>query len=103
MFQSKRILSSVLLAIILVGGAWVLSRGETLKIDNIGEAKKANYAIGDIDTDNDGLKDWEERLWKTSINNPDTDGDGTNDGAEVVLERSPLVAGPDDSLKNIAL
>lgn len=49
------------------------------------------------DTDNDGLKDWEEILWKTNPDNPDTDGDGTTDGDEIKQNRNPLVAGPDDS------
>lgn len=53
------------------------------------------------DSDNDGLKDWEEVLWKTDPNNPDTDGDGTPDGEEVALNRSPIVAGPDDDLANL--
>ncbi|MEK7120923.1 MAG: hypothetical protein AAB840_02425 [Patescibacteria group bacterium] len=103
MFQSKRILSSAFLAIILVGGGFVLSRGETPSKKSAGEVKKANYAISEIDTDGDGLKDWEERLWRTDINNKDTDGDGTSDGDEVVRERDPLVLGPDDSLKSTAI
>jgi len=45
------------------------------------------------DTDQDGLKDWEEVLWKTDPNNPDTDGDGVNDGDEVVQGRSPVGQG----------
>jgi hypothetical protein len=48
------------------------------------------------DSDSDGLKDWEENLWGTNINNVDTDGDGTNDGDEVDNNRNPLIAGPDD-------
>jgi hypothetical protein len=52
------------------------------------------------DSDNDGLTDWEEVLWKTDINNPDTDGDGTMDGEEVRLKRDPNLAGPDDLLPN---
>ena len=39
------------------------------------------------DSDNDGLKDWEEVLWKTDPNNPDSDGDGMNDNEEVLSER----------------
>ncbi len=50
------------------------------------------------DTDKDGLKDWEEVLWKTDPNNPDTDGDGTPDGEEVKEGRNPLVKGPNDKL-----
>lgn len=53
------------------------------------------------DSDNDGLKDWEEGLWKTDITIPDTDGDGAPDGEEVRNKRNPLKAGPDDEYKNI--
>ncbi len=56
----------------------------------------------DKDSDNDGLKDWEELLWKTDINNPDTDGDGTPDGEEIKQDRNPLVAsksGKNDKLE----
>jgi hypothetical protein len=35
------------------------------------------------DTDKDGLKDWQEIVQGTDINNPDTDGDGIKDGVEV--------------------
>lgn len=51
------------------------------------------------DTDNDGLKDWEEDLWKTDLNNPDTDSDGTKDGEEIKLNRNPALAGPNDEIK----
>ena len=37
----------------------------------------------DIDSDSDGLKDWEETLWKLDPHNPDTDGDGIPDAEEV--------------------
>ncbi len=56
----------------------------------------------DKDSDGDGLKDWEEVLWKTDPKNPDTDGDGTNDNDEILAKRDPLRAGPDDALPNIA-
>lgn len=51
-----------------------------------------------VDTDNDGLRDWEETLWGTNNANKDSDGDGTLDGEEVVKNRNPLVAGPNDIL-----
>lgn len=35
------------------------------------------------DTDNDGLLDWQEVLYKTDFENPDTDSDGVLDGEEV--------------------
>ena len=51
-----------------------------------------------LDSDGDGLMNWEEVLWKTNQNNPDTDGDGAPDGEEVRLKRNPALAGPDDKL-----
>ncbi|MBI2640851.1 MAG: hypothetical protein HYW91_03145 [Candidatus Sungbacteria bacterium] len=50
------------------------------------------------DTDNDGLKDWEEAIFRTDLKNPDTDGDGTKDGDEIGLRRDPAIKGPDDFL-----
>lgn len=51
-----------------------------------------------IDSDGDGLLDWEEGLWGTDPFNPDTDGDGAVDGDEVKLSRNPLISGPDDEM-----
>ncbi len=51
------------------------------------------------DSDGDGLKDWEENLWKSDIHDPDTDSDGTPDGEEVREGRDPTIAGPNDTLK----
>lgn len=56
--------------------------------------------ITDLDTDGDGLNDWEEGLWKSDPNNVDTDGDGINDNDEVKAGRNPVVAGPDDLLNS---
>jgi hypothetical protein len=54
--------------------------------------------LTELDTDNDGLFDWEERLWGTETTNPDTDGDGTSDGEEVTQNRDPKKKGPNDAL-----
>jgi len=45
------------------------------------------------DTDGDGLKNWEEALYKTDPETADTDGDGVHDGAEISANRDPLVVG----------
>lgn len=52
----------------------------------------------DSDTDGDGLKDWEESLWRTDPKNPDTDDDGATDGEETTQNRDPLKQGPDDKI-----
>ena len=49
------------------------------------------------DSDKDGLKDWEEIIYRTDSQNADTDGDGTKDGEEIKENRNPLVKGPKDS------
>lgn len=58
--------------------------------------KSASQA--ELDSDNDGLMDWEETLWNADPKNPDTDGDGTSDNIEVKSGRNPIVPGPNDSL-----
>ncbi len=50
------------------------------------------------DSDNDGLKDWEEALYATNLQSPDTDGDGASDGEEIKVGRDPLKKGPNDTL-----
>jgi len=46
--------------------------------------------IEELDTDNDGVKDWEEGLWGLDANNPDTDGDGILDGQEVEARKREI-------------
>lgn len=53
----------------------------------------------EIDSDNDGLKDWEEGIRGSDAQNPDTDGDGVPDGEEVSQGRDPTVPGPNDRAK----
>lgn len=50
------------------------------------------------DSDNDGLRDWEEELYGTNPFNPDTDSDGFLDGEEVSSGRNPLIKAPGDEL-----
>ncbi len=98
-FPSKKFII-ILSAIIIVGlGCFLFFKYfKKSSLGNSFNSSPTTYtkSILDKDSDNDGLKDWEEALWKTDPNNPDTDGDGTPDGEEVKLERNPAVAGPDD-------
>lgn len=44
-----------------------------------------------LDTDNDGLTDLEEQIYRTSSTKADTDGDGYSDGEEVIGGYDPAV------------
>ncbi len=46
-----------------------------------------------IDTDQDGLTDFDESIWGTNINNSDTDGDGYGDSEEIKNGYDPLGPG----------
>jgi len=94
------VVSLLLLGGLIWGGTYL---GKILESDNAyknkpltGMSALTNEIIkSDImninkDSDNDGLKDWEETLWKTDADKTDTDGDKTNDGAEVATSRDPL-------------
>lgn len=47
----------------------------------------------DIDTDGDGLPDWEEAIWGTDPKKKDTDGDGVSDLEYVNSKRNGTVSG----------
>ena len=53
-------------------------------------ARKAQIETLKRDSDQDGLKDWEEAIFHTDPQAADTDTDGTQDGEEVRLGRDPL-------------
>lgn len=56
------------------------------KIQNIATRE----VVEELDSDNDGVKDWEEALWGMDFKNPDTNGDGVLDGQEVEKRRNEL-------------
>lgn len=62
------------------------------------ESSRQESHENDVDTDNDGLKDWEEKIYGTDPKKPDTDSDGTPDGEEIRLRRNPLKPPPDEIL-----
>lgn len=70
------------------------SKKQKAAIEAVSPLAVANTLAG-TDSDDDGLYDWEEQLWKTDPHNPDSDGDGTPDGVEVRGSRNPLLAGND--------
>ncbi len=96
-FISSRIGIALSLAFVIILIAVVTKNTTSPK--NI--AKKEGVVIDELvlasldrDDDNDGLKNWEEDLYKTDPLNADTDGDGLNDNAEALLGQDPTIAEP---------
>jgi len=93
-FPSKKFLLILFSIVVALGIIYFFNELNKNKITNVIskqeiENKRQEFMV--LDSDNDGLKDWEEILWRTDPNNPDTDGDGTSDGDEVKLNRDPLI------------
>jgi len=57
---------------------------------NIGQAKYVFSFDSAVDSDGDGLSDWQEVVYGTDPYDPDTDGDGLSDGDEVERGTDPL-------------
>jgi hypothetical protein len=52
-------------------------------------SNEVTYDLSKIDTDGDGLRDWDEiAVYKTDPNRADTDGDGLSDGQEVTTYKT---------------
>lgn len=90
----------VLIAGIIIGGAVVL-RTKGIGAAILSEGKKVFVPVADdpeADPDSDGLKNWQEKIYKTDARNPDTDGDGYIDGEEVGSGYDPTIPAPADAL-----
>jgi ABC-type cobalt transport system substrate-binding protein len=92
---SKKFLLILISIIVAVGIIYFFSLFKKTNTTNTGvdtetETKIQEFMV--LDSDGDGLKDWEEALWKTDPKKPDTDGDNTSDGEEILLNRNPLIA-----------
>ena len=104
---NKKILFLIVFILLIFAGWFYFSDYKNKQMQYIAEKEKSPLAVAldttsklDADTDSDGLKDWEELLWKTDSGKADTDGDGTNDNEEISLNRNPLKAGPDDKISD---
>ena len=104
---NKKILFLIVFILLIFAGWFYFSDYKNKQMQYIAEKEKSPLAVAldttsqlDADSDSDGLKDWEELLWKTDPNKIDTDGDGTNDNEEITLNRNPLKAGPDDKISD---
>ena len=104
---NKKILFLIVFILLIFAGWFYFSDYKNKQIQYLAEQEKSPLAVAldqtsqlDADSDSDGLKDWEELLWKTDPSKTDTDGDGTNDNEEISLNRNPLKAGPDDKISD---
>jgi len=98
--MSRKIVIALVLFVVIVGGAFLIVRLKSSSLDYKNQQVIAEIQTEKLykDSDNDGLKDWEEQLWGTDPNNPDTNGDGIKDAEEIRMGINPLGKGPDDKL-----
>jgi len=100
--QQKQLVTIISAVLISVGILSFAIYGEYFDDLKVSQGENENSAalaesVSDLDTDEDGLKNWEEVLWKTDPTLPDTDRDGMNDNDEVIAGRDPTVAGPGEN------
>lgn len=103
---SKKFFIVVLTCFIALGGiyqyqAWRKKNDEGRAKILLEKINKQAQSLADIDTDRDGLLDWEESSWGTDYRKADTDGDGTPDGKEIEMRKDPLTPGPNDYIRTI--
>lgn len=60
---------------------------------SIGYDTTLSFSVASLDSDNDGLYNYMEKILGTDINNPDSDNDGYLDGTEVKYHYNPLGRG----------
>ena len=104
------ILTAVLILLfgVFIGGYLVLKSGKISagELSEILNGKSVDLALcepnandPDKDSDQDGLKDWQEiQLYKTDACKQDSDGDGYLDGEEVASGYDPAKKAPGDEL-----
>jgi len=94
----KKIILIIGIILILIGAGIAFSKKGKVEISL--KEKKENSLSQNIDSDNDGLFDWQEIFYGTDPKNPDTDQDGILDGEEVKEKRNPLKKGNDSLIQS---
>lgn len=97
--RHKSLYLSGLIALIILGiGAFVNFSDSSSKNKKKGDStfsissSTSTGELSTLDTDLDGLPDWEEAVYTSDTQNKDTDNDGTSDGDEVKVGRNPVIA-----------
>jgi hypothetical protein len=91
------LITATVLAVLLILFIGAYSKRGAFSKINFFEGKETIIESQNKDTDNDGIRDWEEELLKTDPTNPDTDGDGFLDGEEMNSRHNPLIKAPGDT------
>jgi len=106
---SRRVTAFVLVPVVTIFLLWAVN--SYYSSPTVKEQERSALALSleagnrdfqDLDTDGDGLKDWEEFLFQTDQDNTDTDGDGVSDGVEVQRGFDPLVPGNGETEEEVA-
>jgi hypothetical protein len=96
-FSIAGLITATILAVLLILFIGAYSKRGAFSSIDFFEGKETIIESQNKDTDNDGIKDWEEDLLKTDPTNPDTDNDGFLDGEEMNSGHNPLVKSPGDT------
>ncbi|EKD75951.1 MAG: von Willebrand factor type A [uncultured bacterium] len=95
------IVTIVVLSALIGGGIWIYytidPAGNSGNANNsTNNANAINIPLQDLDTDEDGVRDIDEKRYNTDINLSDTDADGLNDYLEIFqYKTNPTVADTD--------
>lgn len=91
---TKALLSAVGIVLLAITINYWKSNTDTYKNNDLfADLSTSSPSLNNnVDTDGDGLPDWQEGLYGTDPKKSDTDGDGTLDGEEIRLNRDPLKA-----------
>ncbi|TAL48828.1 hypothetical protein EPN83_03500 [Patescibacteria group bacterium] len=86
---SKKIILIFILAAALVGAIFYFSQNQKPAIYSQTKPSSSQNlpAVSELDSDGDGLKDWEEVIWGTDPDNPDTNGNGLTDEKEIAKQK----------------
>lgn len=104
----KIIILATLLALLLAGVGFKIYKKDKIIDENVyfttQSGKKVLKTIDnpDLDSDADGLRDWEEPLYNTDPQNPDTDNDNYKDGEEISSGYDPTIPAPNDKKSEFA-
>lgn len=99
---SRNVIAFVLIPALTIVGVWATIKYYQAPVEKkvLTKEEEIQVAIAqgqaeflERDSDSDGLKDWEELLYKTEPSIKDTDGDGITDGKEVLAGSDPLRVG----------